>query len=471
MFCPECGTKNENDARFCFKCGNKLSSDKHNKLSHLSKKSKILMLFSSVVVIVALVFLAFLLRNPVKMIEDSLAKYYDNYNAYNNKELVNIGRVLKSNKENDKVLGAIKNTTQKIINSWVKNFNTAYKDKEALDEAYDRATGALGDIYEYYNGLEFMLDKELYEKLKEEVKVLYDSKVSYLNGLEAMGDDDSYKAYYYYQRVEMSDSYYHEVQDFLEEYVKDAVVSVKEKALEYVSGIDKASNEEKLEAYVKELDYLDDNKITQNVDVSITEEYKNLRNETLEMIVKITKEIVQKLDGEGDVKDILEVIDKSLKYLDEDDKYYKELEELRDKYEDKIPDNLVDKHRVAYSGSKHSSIKRTINDEDYDSYISFSFKGMTGNAVYRLNKEYKRLETKIVLADNLTDDLVGEFVIYGDDKEIYRSGEVKKGIDLRSIIDIDITGVMDLKIEFVTTSKGSGWMDYNIYLVEPCLYR
>ena len=175
MFCPECGTKNENDARFCFKCGNKLSSDKHNKLSHLSKKSKILMLFSSVVVIVALVFLAFLLRNPVKMIEDSLAKYYDNYNAYNNKELVNIGRVLKSNKENDKVLGAIKNTTQKIINSWVKNFNTAYKDKEALDEAYDRATGALGDIYEYYNGLEFMLDKELYEKLKEEVKVLYDS--------------------------------------------------------------------------------------------------------------------------------------------------------------------------------------------------------------------------------------------------------------------------------------------------------
>ena len=95
-----------------------------------------------------------------------------------------MGKVLKSNKNNEKVLNSIKETTHKIMEKWVKNFNTEYKDKEELLEAYNKVSNALKDIYEFYNGLEYMLDKDLYNSYNNELKELNSSKHHYLTGKE-----------------------------------------------------------------------------------------------------------------------------------------------------------------------------------------------------------------------------------------------------------------------------------------------
>ena len=49
--------------------------------------------------------------------------------------------------------------------------------------------------------------------------------------------------------------------------------------------------------------------------------------------------------------------------------------------------------------------------------------------------------------------------------------EITKTNEINAEINLDITGVDDLKIEFVTTSEPDGWTSFYIYLVEPYLYK
>ena len=97
--------------------------------------------------------------------------------------------------------------------------------------------------------------------------------------------------------------------------------------------------------------------------------------------------------------------------------------------------------------------------------------GETVSRVYRLNNEYKTLKAMIVRGPDWDSDFNGEIVIYGDDKELYRSGKITKTGELKSEINIDVTDVDDLKIEFVTESEPDGWANFYIYLVEPYLYK
>ena len=128
MFCEKCGAKNNKDAKFCGSCGHKINSnedkEKRNtkkipdpekvvqetkeKIVTLSKKNKIIMGTVLIITVIAIIILSILLNNPVKKIEDGLESYYKNYQNNHNQELVEMGKVLKSNKENTKVLTKIK---------------------------------------------------------------------------------------------------------------------------------------------------------------------------------------------------------------------------------------------------------------------------------------------------------------------------------------------------------------------------
>ena len=168
----------------------------------------------------------------------------------------------------------------------------------------------------------------------------------------------------------------------------------------------------------------------------------------------------------------MDMIDNSLDVLDYDSDEYNELEELKDSYEEKLPDSLTSKYLVSSSsGTNDSSYRITINDQEYDSYVSFSFKGETVSRVYRLNNEYKTFKATIVRGPDWDSDFSGEIVIYGDDKELYRSKEITKTGELNSEISIDVTDIDDLKIEFVTENEPDGWANFYICLVEPYLYK
>lgn len=484
MFCEKCGTKNETSAKFCEKCGNKLEPKEKNKatqktqenkwlekIKNLPKKTKIITSIVLLVVIIAIIILGILLNNPIKKVEDGLAKYYDNYVENNNQELIEIGKVLKNNKENEKVLNNIKDTTHKIVDKWVKNFNTEYKNEDNLEKSYKRVMGAIKGIYTYFNGLEYMLDYENYSTSQTELSQLYNSKYYYLKGLEYEAEENEYYAYYNYQKVIENDCYYKKAQEFITNYVKDEMDSYKNDVEAILKIDENSTNEDILNNYLEQIKYMNNHKVMNNIDLSVTEEYQKLYKNAASKVLEYTKKIITDLEKESDYNQIVKLLKNDLQYISQENDTYKELEDLKKQYEDKLPDSLLDKYRVSYSKARTSRYKKTIDGKEYDSYISFSFEGENQNIVYRLNGDYKKFKTTIVRGENWDKSFTGYFVISGDGKELYKSDAITKSSDLKSSIDLDVTGVDDLKIEFVTTSKASGWDSFYIYLVEPYLYK
>ena len=486
MFCGKCGTKNVAGAKFCEKCGakleetektkkqpkkeNKAIKNAKEKVQKLPKKAKIGLGIGIVIIIAAIIALAILLNNPVKKVEDYLTSYYNNYEeGYGNDELIKIGDILRSNKNDKDALNSISNQISKTINNWVKNFNKSYEDEEELEEEFQKVYGVLKEIYSYFNGLEYVLTYEDYYAYYGELYDLYNSKENYF---KAVDSEDDYEKYNYYSKVIESDSYYKKANEFVSNYLKEELEELKNGAEELTNLGENATNEEMLNAYIAQVEYLEDNRYKNSVDLSTTEEYQKLYDNAVLKVVEYTKAYASELETNLETNNVMDMIDNSMEVLEYDSEEYKELEELKSSYEEKLPDSLVSKYLVSStSGSNDSSYRITIEDKEYDSYISFSFEGETVNRVYRLNNEYKTFKATIVRGPDWDADFKGEIVIYGDDKELYRSGEITKTGELKSEINIDVTDVDDLKIEFVTESEPDGWSNFYIYLVEPYLYK
>lgn len=479
MYCEKCGTKCENGAKFCGKCGHKLLEvkikevKKNNiynrykiKLNELSKKNKIIMGIVLIIVIIALIILSILLNNPIKKIEDGLEKYYNKYNEVNNNHaLKDIGKVLKSNKNNSEVLNNIKKTTKKQITKWVKNFNTNYKNIEEIKKAYDKTNGAINDLYNTYSGL---ININEYNELKNELDTIYYSKQAYINGLENETKKENYYAYYYYQKVNKEDSYYNKASKFINTYLSEENKKLQEEANKFIK-LDGASNKDILECYIKQLEYIEKNKKKNNIDLSITEDYKKIYNESTKKIFEYTNLLLEEVN-EKEYEEKIKILEYSMdKIKDIENDSYKKLKELKKKYENMKPINLIELNTESYSnGTSYSIFSKSINNIEYKNYISFKFKDKQYRT-YNLNKEYKNFLAEIVM-DNKTDkNLKGYIVIYGNDKELYKSEILNVNEKFNSKININVTNIKDLRIEFVSLTKTD--KDDNIYLVMPYLYR
>ena len=473
MFCEKCGTKNDNDAKFCIKCGNNLKTLKKenellSKIKRLPKKTKILMSITILIILIALIILLILLNNPIKKVEDNFKSFYTNYEKDNINDLKDIKKVIYDNQKDQKVLKQIDETSSKIISSWVKNFNTDYKNGDELKKTYDKVSNALKDVYNYFNGLEYILDYKTYNEYLNELDKLYTSKNNYLYALDT---NDEYLKYSYYLRVIENDSYYKKASTYINDYVKDEITKFKEECNEIVKFEENTLNTEKLNAYLKELEFIQDNKIRNNVDLSATEDYDKLYNDTLSNILNSIKEICHEKEELLDYNGCRKLIEENIDLFTKDSKEYQELEELNKSYEDKLPDNLVDKYLVGYKNSYASTYGGSINDTDYANYVYFKFAGASAYRTYRLNNAYKKLITKIIVGPNWRSDLDGVIVIYGDDKELYRSDTITKNSEFNPEININIEKVDDLKIVFETTDETTFSENFYLYLVEPYLYK
>lgn len=482
MYCETCGTKNDSDAKFCFKCGKKLVNNKKpnqflnnlkDKIKSIPKRIKIAMASFIVVVIALIIILSILLNNPVKKVENYLRDYYDNYTEKKDyDELIEIGKIIKDNKEKNEKLEGIKKQASKTINNWVKNFNKAYKDQDELKSNYTKVSGVLDAIYKYYQGLDIMLDKETYLAYKKEIEELYASKTSYFKSLEY--DDDNYQRYYYSEKVIEADSYYTEAQNTISKFLEDEIKNLLLEAEKLININDDTSNKDKYEDYLEAIEYLKENKYSNNLDLSSSEQYKNKMNEYTEAMLTNLKEYTKELIDKAEIKEAVNVVGNAMKNFTQDSDQYKELETLLEEYKGKLPTNLFKMYRVSISSSIYeTSYKTEINDKSYEGALRYRFNGKTGEVTYRTNKEYTRFRTRIVIGKDWDKDFKVTVKISGDGKELYKKENITKETEISDIIDLDIKDIDDIKIEFITTSGGgynSGGYRY-LYLVEPYLYK
>ena len=484
MYCEDCGTKNVDGAKFCENCGSKMaevkkpvasqnneSSNKQvNKNNNMSKKNKTT-LYIVILVLIALGVGAYLfLNNPIRVLETNLNEYY---NSLSQKNIDNIKTAVNNSASNKNVLQNVKDTSKKIINGWVNDFNKEYESKEKLSEQYNKLKEVLKGIYDGFDHSEYILDSDKYKEISSDLYDLNDSKLAYLRGKEYQDDNNNEKAYYYYQSVIEKDCYYSKVKDFINVYLKEKISEIKTKAEEMVKDInDDTNTKDAIKQYLEQYKYLKSNDDINSYEIDNIDDFKKITENALSKIVEYVKKYEMEVEKDLKYASLIEIIDVVLDEIPEDSDAYKDLKKIKDDNKDKVPDSLLDKRLGSYSyyGSGSSKKELEIDNKTYSNYIYFSIKGDTLYRTYRLNKDYKKFKATIVRGNNWGNEYSGEIKIYGDDKEIYSSGEINKNNKFDTEIDIDVTDIDELKIEFVTTS-GTSYDSCYIYLVEPYLYK
>lgn len=220
------------------------------------------------------------------------------------------------------------------------------------------------------------------------------------------------------------------------------------------------------------LDYLKDNKYFNNLDLSDSEEFKKLYQEYVSKMIDSLKKYTESLVKEGKIKEAIEVIDSAVSRLDSDSPEYQELNKLKKDYESSLPINILNMYKVSTKGTIESSkYITTINDKEYDSYISYCFSGENAEVTYRTNKEYKKFMGQIVIGQDWDKDFKVTVKIYGDDKEIYNLN-ITKDSKINDKFDLDISNINDIRIEFISESGNSSNNNSRyLYIVEPYLYK
>ncbi len=93
----------------------------------------------------------------------------------------------------------------------------------------------------------------------------------------------------------------------------------------------------------------------------------------------------------------------------------------------------------------------------YASYITYINTGSNSSAWndYRINGQYSRLKGTIAMNyDYRATTFVGNFRVYGDNKLLYSSPSIKAGFDTMDF-EVDLTGVLTLRIEFFVEKQGT----------------
>jgi Copper amine oxidase N-terminal domain./NPCBM/NEW2 domain. len=125
------------------------------------------------------------------------------------------------------------------------------------------------------------------------------------------------------------------------------------------------------------------------------------------------------------------------------------------------------------SGGKRFAAYRDIKDNlgnEYSIGIQPNFSGWGSSSSgsksswqsYYINGQYSNIAGKLVLGyESRNTSSVGYFCIYGDDRLLYKSSNITSGA-LPIDVNVDISGVLELKIEFVSVTEQTLWGPYPI---------
>lgn len=502
MFCEKCGTKNKPESKFCEKCGQKLTiPKKSNYFKNLSLKNKVLYTSLTFIIVIILSASYIYLNNPDRLIN----KYLDNY--YETKELKNLSKLenlLNKELHNSKYPEYTEKVSRKM-EEWINLFNREYQNLTALETNYLSTTKEpIETIYENFNHNEIVITSSKYHELLTELTNLYNSKTNYLNGLLSLESDKS-KTYSLYQKVIEEDCYYTYSKKFINEFLKESTSKLTEELETLITTTNESEPKEIINNYIKVLEFLNNNKEYEEVDISHTDvyidAYNNAQNNIISNLQKLNeidndetiskeeslnkyldlvtynneilsnnslglneKEEIKKIKDETNNK-ILEytklVCDEKLKYYDYENavntinktkKYLtdKDLENLNiyeKEVEKKKPLPLASTPTIdnTYSATAKSTSCK-IDGETFKNCLNFGLNGENQYLTFNLEKKYTRLKGEILKPSYLKNGINGKIIIYADNKEIYRSPSIHNKIENNVAIDLDVTSVNELKI-------------------------
>lgn len=373
-------------------------------------------------------------------------------------------------------------SNERDIRKEIKNgFDAHY---EAVLERYNNEESDdddMEDLFELMESVKLSTDDDEYREFLDKYSSLKTSKQYYRDALKNIEDKDYSEAMYNLRYVVEDDSNYETAQTKLEEVEgliadeKLAEVKAAIDSKQYGEAIEKAYNleselkdvkkfedmykqavdgllkeaDDKIDHYFKENDYDGARKYMGNIYnkyyyvEALSEKYNDLKNDYSEYIVKESKTYADK----GDYQRAASLIEAAKKKVGDTD----ELTKAYDEYKVYIPIYI---HQLSYLSSEGSvstsdyfNGNRDNTDKEYDSYFCVDGSGQKEFwAEYYINGNYTKFSGVCAVSKrNANDSDTKYFEIYGDDKLLYTSPTMTKGV-LPEEFSVDVTGVKVLKI-------------------------
>jgi hypothetical protein len=449
-------------------------------------------------------------------IEDNLDKYYDTNDQKYLDKLQDI--ILKYSSDED-TQNKISEVVNQKIENWIETANTAeYTTSEEVEKAFSQIEEKIKNLQSVN-----IIDKDTKEKYTNKIENLEESKANYLEGLSMYESEDYDKSYTYFAKVIADDKLYEQAQEYVDKCMGDTITKIEEEYKEKINVSEGATSTEIQAKYIEAFKYLINKDAKTSIDLDNSETYRNLVTESITKIVEenanvikdnITKkeyslaksniiEIVGYISEISSNKEYKELISTSLNSLTEQtisvvdamiaEYSYSdattlltdvktEMEEIKNsttnvetlqekasEIEDKMPISLLS----LTTRSKDSSISirnygfTDADNTEYDKGItSYCNWQETYNCTYNLNGSYSRLKaTYGVCQASSSNDTPVYIKIYGDDKLLYTSDAIKWD-SLPKELDVNISGVQMLKIEFVSDK-----LNRDVFIGNPELYK
>lgn len=449
-------------------------------------------------------------------VEENLDKYFE---TSDEKYLDKIQDIMSKYSDDQETLKKIEEVSKQKVEKWIEDKNSAqYKDEENIEKEFTNIEKKL-DKLKKANAIK----KEDYEKYVERIQNLKESKKSYLDGTEKYESKNYDKAYASFAEVIEEDKLYESAQEYLEKCVGDTIATVESEYKTKTTIPEGATAAEIKAKYVDAYEYLIQQNEKTNIDLNSSETYQKLISESMTKIIEDSVNIIKEniknkeyttaktnitellgyiskvadkkeydeliktsltnitditvttadsLIGEyaySEAKQLLADVKTELSSLKSANSYIKILDDKVTQINDKMPISLLE----LTTRSKDSSISlrnNSFKDADGNQYEKgitlYSYGQGSYNCTYNLNGNYKKLKAKYgVCAANSSNDVSAYIKIYGDDKLLYTSNAIRWD-SLPQELDVNISGVQMLKIEFVYDD-----LDRDVFIGNPELYK
>lgn len=256
----------------------------------IKKRRKVLFITGIVSLILSLIIIGFLVfKNSSKeatIVKDYLQEYevaLEKY--YESNEIDDVIFILESIKDDADKVKKVQSKTRIIFDSWI----LLYIDEEAntLDE-YDKITDRykelLNGLHTYAvaktdeNYITALTDYD-YEELKVQIDDIYSDCIVFFEALAYYNEKDYDRAYYMFDVIDDSNSYYERAQSYKKRIINNVVDLLNKDVDKITAGIDGLSDEDKLQRYVNvEEVIISYNSIYNNLNLSSNDDYQSLLN-------------------------------------------------------------------------------------------------------------------------------------------------------------------------------------------------
>lgn len=451
------------------------------------------------------------------------AKVEDNLNQYfetdDEKYLDKIQDIILKYSDDEEALNKIKEVSKKKIEKWIEDANAAeYKTEEEVEKAFSKIENKINKLQKA-NAIE-KEDKETYS---DKVTNLKESKTNYIDGLSEYESKSYDKAYESFGKVVEEDKLYESAQEYIEKCIGDTISKVEKEYKDLVVIPDGATSSEIKSKYVEAYQYLIKQNSKTSIDLNDSAAYRKLITESMTKIIeesvniitdninnkeyttaktniteivnyissisgnkeyeeliktsvgKITELTVSATDSlvasysYDEAKTLLVDVKGELNKVKSASTYIKTIDDKIKDIESKMPISLLSLSTRSKDGSI-SLRGYSFEDADGNQYekgiTMYCYWKESYNCTYNLNGEYKRLKAKYGVCEaNSSNDVSAYIKIYGDDKLLYTS-EAIKWDSLPKELDVNISGVKMLKIEFVSED-----LDRDVFIGNPELYK